>query len=422
MKKYLPIFLLTFVNVIGFSLLIPVLPLIAEEYVSEQHVGLVYGALVSSYALFQFLFAPILGSLSDKYGRKPILILSQAGTTASWVLFGIGLLLPETQVAGLAVPLVVIAISRVVDGVTGGNISVAQAWVSDYTKPEERTRIYGLLGAIFGVGFLFGPAIGGLSSSTPIGFMGTAITAFLISLVTLFAMRWLPESLSDENRDVELKINVFRELNILTKIGEFKQNTFVIRLLLIRVFFALVFASYTTIIILYLNSGFGLDQVGLGLILSVIGVYSIFNQAYLINRIVKARGELFSVYLGIALTFIGLLIIPIIPVGLITSGINVSLVLVMINAYFLNLGISLSMPTFKTLLTEQVKPTKQGAITGIDESLLALGQGITPVLAGGLYSAFGLGTFFIFSLILLIPHIFIWLRSGSPVLTLPKKQ
>ncbi|KXK26090.1 MAG: Tetracycline resistance protein, class C [candidate division WS6 bacterium OLB20] len=423
MGKYLPIFLLTFVNVIGFSLLIPVMPVVAEKYVDPSLVGVVYGGLISSYALFQFLFAPILGSLSDKYGRKPVLMLSQAGTTLSWVIFGIGVLLPDVPVAGLSLPLIVVALSRVVDGITGGNISAAQAWVSDMTEPKDRTRVYGLLGATFGIGFLFGPAIGGISSSTPIGFLGTAIVAFLISAVTLIVMaRKLPESLPEQKRDRELHIHFARELNILHKISGFSHNKFVTRLLLIRVFFALVFSSYTTIIILYLNSGFGLGQLGLGLMMSIIGIYSIFNQAYLINRFVRARGELFSVYLGIVLTFSGLLILPLIPTGLIVPGtaVNMSLVLVMINAYFLNLGITLSMPTFKTLLTSQVAPTKQGVITGIDESLLALGQGVTPILAGGLYSAFGLLTFVVFAAMLLIPNIIIWLQTGHPVLRLPE--
>ncbi len=401
-KKLLPIILLTFVNVIGFTLLIPVLPQITGRYIESVELQAVaFGALTSAYALFQFLAAPVLGSLSDKYGRKPLLILSQAGTMLSWVIFGLAWFAGEYG-------LLVIIIARVVDGITGGNISVAQAWVADATSPDKRTAAYGILGATFGIGFLFGPAIGGLSYTEEFGFLTTAIVAFVISLITLIVMIYfLPESLPSEKRDRSAKLEFWREINIFSQIAPFRDNNLIVNLLASRVFFALVFASYTTIIILLLEQEFELNQVSLGLLLTVIGVYSIINQGFLVSRIAKKWGELNAVFGSILLVVIGLLIIPFIPTSI--AGIPaLGLVAFMVNSYILNLGISLGQPTFKAVLTKSVPDNRQGKITGLDESVLSLGQAITPIIAGTLYAVFGVGTFFLFALILAVPNIVIY--------------
>lgn len=418
-KKIFPIILLTFVNVIGFTLLIPVLPQIAATYLpTEELQAIAFGGLTSAYALFQFLAAPILGSLSDKYGRKPLLLISQTGTMLSWVIMGAAWFIDPSLKAGgatgVSIAFLVIIFARVVDGVTGGNISVAQAWVSDATKAENRTAAFGILGATFGVGFLFGPALGGLSYATEYTFLGTSVLAFAISLFTLIVMYFfLPESLPEEKRDKELNIEFWKEINIFQQIKPFAKNTLIINLLTSRVFFALVFASYTTIIILLLEQEFVLGEVGLGLLLTLIGVYSIINQGLLVNRIANSLGELKAVFLSITLIFIGLVIIPFIPTTIGGSQVP-SLIIFMVNAYILNLGISVGQPTFKTIFTKSVDDTKQGKIIGLDESLLSLGQAITPIIAGSMYAAFGVGTFFIFALILAIPNIVIFqnLRKG----------
>ncbi len=225
-QKFLPILLLTFVNVIGFSLLIPVLPSVVERYVEPQYVGTLYGALLSSYALFQFLDAPVLGALSDKYDRKPLLLISQAGTTLSWVIFGAAYFIPgDIAIGGIALPLIVIAFSRVVDGITGGNISVADAWISDETTPQNRSRIYGLVGATFGIGFLLGPSIGGISAATEIGYLGTAIVAFMISVITWLYIKFgLPESLPESKRDAHVDVHWLEHLNLIRQFTQFRSN------------------------------------------------------------------------------------------------------------------------------------------------------------------------------------------------------
>lgn len=412
---YFPIILLTFVNVIGFTLLIPILPAVVQQYVPAPLVGAVYGGLLSTYALFQFLGAPILGSLSDKYGRRPILFLSQFGTAISWIIFGAAYFVPEdAKILGIAAPIMVIAFSRIIDGITGGNVSVAHAWVSDMTTKENKTSAFGMMGATFGVGFLFGPTIGGLSAATSIGYLGTALVAFLISLTTLAIIwQYLPESLPVEKRDHTLEVNMWRELNILNKIKPFNHDVFVRSLLVIRVFFSLVFASYATIIILLLESQFSLSEADLGLTLSLIGAFAIFNQTVLIRWVAKRIGDLQTLYLSLLVIFIGLMLIPLIPSGVLVGRLNMSFLLYMANAFILNLGISLGMPTFKALLTNHVDETKQGMITGLDEALIALGNAISPVIAGIAYSTIGSGTFVMFAVILLLPTLFIWIKEGN---------
>jgi MFS transporter, DHA1 family, tetracycline resistance protein len=170
-RKLLPLLSLSFVNVIGYSLLIPILPGILSRYVPSEENALYFGLLISSYSLFQFLFAPIWGGLSDKFGRKPILLISQIGTCFSWVIFGLAYFIdPSANIFGFNLALLILILARASDGITDGNVSVSNAWIADSTNSEQRARAYGYFGAIFGIGILAGPILGGLTTSTSIGF------------------------------------------------------------------------------------------------------------------------------------------------------------------------------------------------------------------------------------------------------------
>ncbi|MFW5703319.1 MAG: MFS transporter [Patescibacteria group bacterium] len=417
MQQYLPIFLLNIVNVIGFSLLLPVLPYVVEQYVEPQYVGAVYGILISAYALFQFLAAPILGAWSDRFGRKPILFLSQLGTTLSWVVFGAAWFIPDISLFGLSVPLIVIVVARVVDGITGGNISVAEAWVSDITAKKDKTRIFGILGATFAFGFLLGPALGGFTSATSIGFLGTAIAAFLLSVVTLCYIAFkLPESLPPDKRDDHLEVHWLEQLNFFKRFTPFRGNRLVMNLLFLRIFFAVVFASYTTLVVLLLQTDYDLPPGQVGVVLSIMAVFSIVNQGFLVQRIAARIGNIRTLYLSFVCLFIGLIALTILPAELAWGGTMGSLVLFVIIAYIFMLGVATAMPTFKAVLTNHVDEKKQGAITGLDSALISFGQAVTPVIAGALYSFVSHWTFAIYAGILLIPHVVIWIREGHPVL------
>jgi len=156
-KELLPVILLTFVNTLNFSILIPILPFIIKSYGGGT---VIYGIILSTYPFFQFFAAPILGSLSDRYGRRPILLISQAGTMLSWVIFAVAYFVPNVSVGIVSIPLLIIIISRIADGATGGNSAVASAYLSDITTHEEKTKAFGMVGGVVGLGLIFGPVIG----------------------------------------------------------------------------------------------------------------------------------------------------------------------------------------------------------------------------------------------------------------------
>lgn len=301
-KKLTPILLLTLVNVIGFSLLIPVIPEILQRLTGKSS-GVLYGMLFSSYAFSQFLAAPILGSLSDRYGRRPVLIFSQLGTLLSWVIFASAYFIPvQAEFMGWSLALIVLMVSRIIDGLTGGNVSVAQAWVSDKTTKDEKAKAFGLIGAIFGVGFLIGPAIGGFTVSTPIHFLGTALFAFLLSLVTLGFIYWgLEESLPKSKRHKH-KFSIWDHMNFPKKFNLFHKNIVIKNLLWVRVFFSLAFVGFTTAVILMLGKIYGLGAIDVGLSMSVIGVFSIFNQGVLVPRFAKRFGSVNIFFTGLFLS------------------------------------------------------------------------------------------------------------------------
>lgn len=191
-KKLIPAFLLTFVNVLGLSILMPVLPFIVEDYGAPKWV---YGLLLTLYSISQFFGAPYLGELSDAKGRKPVLVISQIGTLLSWFVFLVAIYLPSTPIWGYALPLWIIGISRILDGITGGNTSVTNAYVADITNRKEKAYIFGYLGGVSGIGMILGPGIGGTTASSSLGYLGTILAAITISTFTLFTIfLWLKES------------------------------------------------------------------------------------------------------------------------------------------------------------------------------------------------------------------------------------
>lgn len=410
MKKILPIILLNFVNVLGFSLLIPVLPNVVASLIDGAHVAMVYGMLLSSYALCQFLAAPLLGSLSDKYGRRPLLLISQTGTLASWFIFGSAYLIdPAATVGPIPLMLLVLGISRIADGITGGNISVANAWVSDVTPPEEKSKTFGLLGASFGVGFLIGPVLGGLAYDTQWGILAVFLLAAVISLVTLVVMYVkLPESLTPEARDEHLEIHFWRDINVFNKFELFMHDEHVMDLLKLRIIFSLVFAGFVTLIMIYLSDRFGLSATGLGVVMSIIGIFSIFNQSVSIQKIVAKWGDMTSFYVGLFLLCTTLLVIPLIPNTCFWVGQNAGVFMFLGIAFFMNMGLSVGATVFKAILTNAVDESKQGQATGVDESLLALGNGVAPVFAGFAYGIINANLFYILSLLLLVPTLYFY--------------
>ncbi len=404
-KRLLPILALSFVNVLGYGILIPVLPDMVGRFSEVQYPGLVYGSLISFYALSQFLAAPVFGSLSDRFGRRPLLLISQFGTMLSWVVFGLAYFFGDIALTNsLQLGLVIIIFSRIIDGITGGNASVAQAWIADMTTPEERTRAFGLEGAIFGIGFLIGPVLGGFSYSTKYHLLGTAVVAFLISLATFILMfKKLPESLPVKSREPQVVFSWKDELKIFNKMKVLWSQDCLKKLMPLRLSFALLFVCFTTALILFLERDYQLTPVEIGLTMMVFGCFSIFNQAYLIPQLSKAISNVRIFLLAALVIAIGFITLPAVPYFLGLSFGLVVAIFFFLNGFLINFGITGSMTIFRSLITILLPKNKHGVATGVNQSIMSLGQSIAPFIAGALYDIVTYWSFLLYGSLLLIP-------------------
>lgn len=381
-KKLIPAYLLTFVNVLGFSILMPVLPFIVETYGAPEWV---YGLLITLYSAFQFLGAPYLGAMSDGLGRKPVLLISQAGTLLSWFIFLIALSLPEFPIFGFALPLWIIALSRIFDGITGGNTSVTNAYVSDVTTRDEKSYIFGYLGGIAGIGMIVGPGIGGAAASSSWGYTGTILVAILISTITLATIFfWLKESHPTENRTKEKRHNMMHSFLILRRIRTVNPNSLIRVVFIMKLLFSTMMAFYISTIALFMIDLFKFDAKELGLFMLGVGVFLSINQAFVSKQFIKRFGEFNTLFIGLILAVIGLFSITL------TDNLWVYFACY----YSLNLGMSLCFPTFNALIAIHANPQKLGEIMGISESINSLAMAVFPVLAAALYGAFGFNLYY----------------------------
>ena len=384
-KKLIPAYLLTFVNVLGFSILMPVLPFIVKDYGAPKWV---YGLLLTLYSTFQFIGAPVLGTLSDSSGRKPILLISQLGTLLSWIIFLIALSLPDFSFFGIAVPLIIIGLSRILDGITGGNASVANAYVADITTRDEKAYVFGYLGGIAGIGMIVGPALGGLAASTPLGYSGTILASVVISIVTLVAIYyWLKESHKVENRTPRQRQSLWKIINIPGRIKDVNPSPVIKVLFTVKLFFSSMMGFYIGTMALFLIDLFKFEPSEMGLFFLVAGAFLAFNQAFLSKRFVKQFGEYPTLIIGLSLCVIGIIAITLTDEFYIFIGFY----------YILNLGLSLCFPTFNALISIHANPDKLGAVMGISESIGSFAMALFPVIAALLYTKLGFELYYIIS-------------------------
>lgn len=380
MNRTLPIILLTFVNALGGTLLIPVLPFIVRDL---GQTDVVFAVLIAAYPAAQFFAAPVLGSLADSRGRRPILLLSQAGTLISWLVFAAAYF-----VDGAGLVLGLIAISRVVDGLTGGNASVAAAYLVDVTTEDERTRTYAVQGAVVGLALLVGPALGALANTTSIGFLGPALLAIAISGLTLVWLALgLDESLAEEHRRPTADLNPFHQLNLLGRMRSITNARVLQRLFLVQGFFTLAFSSYTTIIVLLYADRLGLDPAETGLMLLSVGAFLIFHELLTLRLAQRLLGDAGVLSLGLVLLPVALL--------LLTAPTTVATWLPI--SFLMNAGLALIMPTLQSAITKAADPTEEGEVQGITTSVSAAAAIVAPVAGGALYEVFGITALVVFA-------------------------
>jgi DHA1 family tetracycline resistance protein-like MFS transporter len=352
-----------FIDLVGFGIVIPVLPFYAEGTkfnATPRTVGLLF----ASYSIMQLIFAPILGGLSDKHGRRPVLFLSIIGT-------GIGFL-----VLGLATTLWMLFAGRILDGITGGNISTAQAYIADITTKENRAKGMGLIGAAFGLGFIFGPAIGGILSrwGIQVPFFFAAALCFLNAILLYFR---LPETVT---RDHPAKHQAAggRGLNQVIKSLKQPRLAFV---MVIYFLFIVAFSIMTTSFSLYTMFRFGYDAQHTGYLFAYVGLIAVIIQGGLIGRLVKRFGELPLVIVGAFCFAISLFAVPF--VGPAAGG----LAGLLIGGGVFSAGNSLATPALTSLASKSVGPAEQGTVLGVMQSVASLARAVGPSLAAVLIAS-----------------------------------
>ncbi len=372
--------MLTFVNAVGGTLLIPVLPFVVRD-VGQSDVT--FAVLIAAYPACQFFAAPLLGAWADYRGRRGVLLLSQAGTLLSWLIFA-----GAYFVEGAAAVIGLIALSRVVDGVTGGNASVAAAYLVDVTTEEERVRVYAVQGAIVGGALLIGPAIGSISADTSLGFLGPAILATVLSALTLaWLAASLQESLAEENRRSEIDLNPLHQLNLLRRARTIINARALQRLFGVQALFTFGFSAYVTVVVLIYADRLQLGPSVVGFMLLASGAFLIVNEMFTVRVAERLLGATGTLILGLAL----------VPVGLSLVRIPTSVPWFLAASFVFNAGIALVMPTLQSAITKAADDTEEGEVQGLNTSVSALASAIAPVAGGVIYETLGIDSVLVFA-------------------------
>lgn len=362
-RRLLTILLIVFVQIVGAAMILPILPIYARRSfeISEGVVTL----LVSCFFLAQFISAPFIGRLSDLYGRLPVLIVSQVGTVIAFAMIG------------LAESIEMLFLARILDGVTGGNIIVAQAYVTDITPPRQRTQTLGYIFAAFGLGFIVGPSVGGILASA-FGPRVPFLLAALVALGTVILTRLtLHETLTPERRAASRAKDSpkFRPADVL---GNFS----LVLVLLIGFGAQFCFSLLQATFALYgedvLFAGFTPESatLGIGLLLSVVGFGQLITQLFILRRLLKRYQEYRTVIIGTVVrgaAMLALVLLPTIPVA------AVSLALFAV-------GAGIQLPSLQGLAANAVPDEMRGGVMGVFQSTQSLGIIFGSALSGVLFA------------------------------------
>ena len=343
-----------FVNMLGFGIIIPLLPFYAEMFGASP---IVIGLLFASFSVCQLVAAPVLGDLSDRYGRRPVLIFSLLGTVISFVLLA------------MAQSITLLFVARIVDGLSGGNVSTARAYIADVTEPADRARAYGVIGTAFGLGFIFGPAMSGVLAQ--ISYTAPIWAAAALTLVaTAVAWIWLPETVHRAQAGTGMP---FRNLPAMLR------RPVLGRILVIDFAYWFAFAIFQTTFALFTARRFQFNASQTGYFFSVFGVLGAVVQGGLIRPIVRALGDKRTFVVGLVCS----------AAGLIAATLTHSVVMFAASLVPLAFGIGLGHPTVSSLVSRAARPEEQGRVQGAAGAMESLGRTVGPVWGNASLQRYG---------------------------------
>lgn len=345
-------------DVMAMGLVIPVLPILIEEFAgSASTAGWWNGVMVALWALMQFVFSPIIGSLSDRFGRRPVILISIFGLAVDWVLMA------------LAPNLWWLAVGRIIGGITSSSFTAVYAYLADIIPPEGRAKAYGLVGAAFSAGFIAGPALGGVLGEwgprTPFW-----VAAALSAVAFLYGLFVLPESLPKERRMAFAwsRANPLGAFRLLRRHAELTG--------LAWVYFMLYFAHhvFSAVFVLYAAHRYGFGPLETGLLLAFAGLLEMLVQIFLVGRVSARLGDRRTMVVGLVLGAFGILGMGIAPTGWL-----------FIAALVPNALWSLALPTIQSLMTRLVSEREQGQLQGANNSVASVAGVISPLFFGAVY-------------------------------------
>jgi MFS family permease len=357
----LVLFLTVFIHLLGFGLLLPLLPYYAETYGAT---GFAVGLLNTSYSFLQFLSSPLWGRLSDRIGRRPVILLSLVATSASYLVFGFATSLP------------VLFASRILAGIAGGVIPTTQAYVADTTTPAERTKGMGLIGAAFGLGFVFGPALGGILSRYGYS-LPAFVSAGLALVAAVFAFFLLPESLPDEKRAAAREAR-----RAAPTLNQALRRPAVRPVLLMFLLGTLCFSMLEATFALFGEHRYGIGPGEVGYVFAFVGTLSAVMQAGLVGYLARRFGEKTLVRAGFL----------VMSAGMFFAGSGPAFPLLVLALGIVALGNGLVSPALAGLVSLSSSPEEQGGVLGIYQSLGSLGRSIGPFLGGLAFDAISAGS------------------------------
>lgn len=382
-KRLLNVFVIVFIDLLGFSLILPLLPYYANRFGATPAI---VGLLTGAYAAAQLIGAPVLGRLSDRYGRRPVLLVSIFGTLLGFLLLGLAEPVGRAVANGFglswlsvnAAILTVLFVSRILDGLTGGNISVAQAYITDITDETNRARGLGLIGAAFGLGFMIGPAVGGALSTGGRYAVPAFFAAGLAFLNWTAVWFWLPESLTPQRRAM-LAQRPTRSVLSVTELWRALRRPRFGPLLHVRLFFGLAFNLFTSVFALFAQYRLDLGSSQTGYLLAYVGLLSVLVQGVIIGRLTRRFAENRLILFSTGMVAVSLLAWAFAPSVLV-------LILILVP---LACGSGVLNTVINSAITKSVYPEEVGGALGVSASLESLTRAVSPAVGGLLLGTWG---------------------------------